>query len=128
LTHDHDHTIPQRKQMALFRALKTDGVETTALAELVGKEVVQIGMGPNMKNKWAKKAGNLILRLADPAAVVDTVLVQLQVWGGALSLGQGVWVLRETCLSASRRYMAEAKLDADGGSLFACRRSKLIIE
>jgi len=67
--------------MALFRALTTDGVETTALAELVGKEVVQIGMGPNMKNKWAKKAGNLILRLADPAAVVDTVLVQLQVGG-----------------------------------------------
>jgi DNA-binding MarR family transcriptional regulator len=53
-------------EMALFLALTEEGVETSALNEMLGKEIVQLGMGPNMKNKWASKKGTLIVRTAHP--------------------------------------------------------------
>jgi len=43
--------------MVLFEALTEEGVETSDLTAKVGKEVVGVGMGPNMKNKWAAKKG-----------------------------------------------------------------------
>jgi hypothetical protein len=43
--------------MVLFEALTEEGVETSELTAKVGKEVVGVGMGPNMKNKWAAKKG-----------------------------------------------------------------------
>lgn len=56
-------------EMALFQALTEEGVETKALEASLGKEVVQIGMGPNMKNKWAEKKGSLIIRKANPGQI-----------------------------------------------------------
>lgn len=53
-------------EMALFLALTEEGIETAELTKILGKEIVQLGMGPNMKNKWASKKGSLILRTADP--------------------------------------------------------------
>jgi phenylalanyl-tRNA synthetase alpha chain len=60
-------------EKTLFDALTEEGVETAALQEALGKGVVGVGMGPNMKNKWAQKKGSLICRKADPASVKDTV-------------------------------------------------------
>ena len=53
-------------EKTLFDALTEEGVETAALQEALGKGVVGVGMGPNMKNKWAQKKGSLICRKADP--------------------------------------------------------------
>lgn len=65
-------------EMLLYRALTPEGVENEALVKALGKEVVQIGTGPNMKNKWAARKGTVLLRVADPASVKDTVLEQLE--------------------------------------------------
>jgi len=75
-------------------------VSTKDLEAKLGKEAVKIGLGPNMKNKWARndKATSMVqvfpsflsslfsnstshlqvARIVDPASVQDSVLLQMQ--------------------------------------------------
>mmetsp|Transcript_43373 Transcript_43373/g.87740 ORF Transcript_43373/g.87740 Transcript_43373/m.87740 type:complete len:512 (-) Transcript_43373:234-1769(-) len=67
-------------EMALFLELTEEGVSTKDLEAKLGKEAVKIGLGPNMKNKWARndKATSMVARIVDPASVQDSVLLQMQ--------------------------------------------------
>jgi phenylalanyl-tRNA synthetase alpha chain len=93
-------------EMKLFLALTEQGIETNELTRIVGKDVVQIGMGPNMKNKWAQKKGSLIIRVAHPDEVKDEVLEQLQM------VKSGNHNLNEKLLSAlaKRKLIAKKKI------------------
>jgi len=71
-------------EIRLFELLTPEGVETDKLKQQLGQAVIKIGMGPNMKNKWAKKNGTLICRMADPATVQDTAFLLLK----SLSAGE----------------------------------------
>lgn len=69
-------------EFKFFEALTAEGVATPDLQTALGSSF-KIGMGPNMKNKWAKKDGNLIKRVADPATIKDDVFIALtRVKGG----------------------------------------------
>lgn len=57
-------------EKAVFDALTEDGVELETLQEALGKGVVGVGMGPNMKNKWAQKKGSLISRKVQPGTFI----------------------------------------------------------
>jgi phenylalanyl-tRNA synthetase alpha chain len=72
----------------LFSAIPPEtGEERSTLEEMLGRDVVNIGMGPCMKNKWVRRDGDRLCRSVDE--IEDEVASQLS----NLSL-QGVKVLK----------------------------------
>ena len=71
----------------VFQAVPADGGISVAQLNTLCGEVAKIGLGPCMKNKWLKKDGDNILRIA--ASVADETAAQLaQVGNGASILSE----------------------------------------
>lgn len=69
----------------VFQAVPSQGITMDELNQILGENIVKIGLGPCMKNKWVKKDKNLIIRLMDN--VYDETAEQLRqlASGGVLS-------------------------------------------
>jgi phenylalanyl-tRNA synthetase alpha chain len=99
-------TAGKSPEMALFLCLSAEGIESKELEGVVGAELVKFGLGPNMKNKWAKKEGTKIVRIADPASVRDSVYEQL------MAVADGQEVSAEDVKALSGRKLVTKKNNA----------------
>lgn len=60
----------------LYNAVPDGGISVSELQSLVGDSISKIGLGPCMKNKWLKKDGDRIVKIAE--GIQDDTSAQLQ--------------------------------------------------
>lgn len=62
-------------EVQVFNAIATDGTSIAELNKMLPADIIKIGMGSCMKNKWVKKEGDLLKRAQE--SVVDNTMRQL---------------------------------------------------